>query len=234
MALTVHAEQEELRRALGLEPDNMLISDGDGDPKGQKVDANAVVCRIGTADIDGLVLGTNGFLARLGSNLQDFSVAQDTLPLRGSGNLAAVLLTDSEVVGIREGGNLGSVTKVQQKDILDVNEYISKSSDHTVLDSESGRFFVTGGADVVFTLPATAAGLWYTFMAVTLGGSVGLSISPNASDKIIGAQISGTATDDKDVVNTAATDVVGDMVHLVGDGADGWFLTVVQGIWARE
>jgi hypothetical protein len=42
------------------------------------------------------------------------------------------------------------------------------------------------------------------------------------------------AADDKDAINTAATDRVGDSLTLVGDGVDGWYVVGVTGTWARE
>lgn len=99
-------------------------------------------------------------------------------------------------------------------------------------------------ASGVVTLPATAAGLHFTIrnggLPITSGGPDGavedgnaISISPNAADLIEGG-VTGTATDDKDLVNTAATARVGDEVQLMGGDADGWNVTSIRGIWARE
>jgi len=62
--------------------------------------------------------------------------------------------------------------------------------------------------------------------------STGLSVSPAAADQIIGNGF--TPADDKDAINTQATEVIGDSVTLVGDGASGWYVVNVGGTWARE
>lgn len=233
MPLVVHAEQEELRRALGLEADNMLIADGSGDPQDVKIGSNEVVCRVGSADIDGLSIATNGFLARLGGDLQDFSIAANRIPLRGgSGNMAAELFTDSEVVGFPESGGLGVVNKSQLKDIVDVNEISTKTANYTVLGSERGTLFIANAADIVFTLPSTSADLWYTFVTRTITGSVGLSVSPAAADQIVDRDL--TPVDDKDIINSSGSDVLGDYVVIVGDGDLGWYVVGKNGTWAME
>lgn len=98
-------------------------------------------------------------------------------------------------------------------------------------------------ASGVVTLPSTAAGLYFTVrnggvpQVSTLAGSGddgnGISISPAALDLIEGG-VSGTATDNKDLINTAATARVGDEVSLMGGDADGWNVTQIKGVWARE
>ena len=106
----------------------------------------------------------------------------------------------------------------------------SKAADYTVKASESGKVFIAAAADVVFTLPATEAGLRYTFITKTVSASTGTSISPAAADAIHYA----TSVDDKDLINSGATDVEGDSVTLVGDGAEGWWVESITGTWAKE
>jgi len=98
----------------------------------------------------------------------------------------------------------------------------------TVTADQSGTTFVSDTAEAVYTLPATQAGLVYTFVTGVVSVTTGLSVSPNASDKILTA---GKA-DNADLVNTQATEAVGDLVTLVGDGVDGWILQSAQGTWA--
>lgn len=111
---------------------------------------------------------------------------------------------------------------------------VSKSGDYTCLAADSGVHFLAGAANIVFTLPSTAAGLRYTFQlaAAGLSSGTGLSISPAAADKIMGNGF--TSADNKDAINTGATDREGDLIEVVGDGADGWYITRVIGTWARE
>lgn len=104
----------------------------------------------------------------------------------------------------------------------------------TLTAAQSGTMFV-GAVDAVFTLPAAAAGtkgVWYIISCGAASSGTGLSISPNASDNIRGAGLS--ATDNKDLINTGATDVIGDSATIVCDGADGWIITALSGTWAKE
>lgn len=110
----------------------------------------------------------------------------------------------------------------------------SKTADYTVNADDGGKLFTSGAADLVFTLPSAAtAGVGFTvsFQAQTLSTTTGISISPAAADNIYGNAL--TAVDDKDLINTAATDAKGDMVTLRSDGTD-WCITRVLGTWAKE
>jgi hypothetical protein len=104
----------------------------------------------------------------------------------------------------------------------------TKDANFTVTREDSGKTFIIDAADVVATLPATEAGLVFTFYVKTLGGSTGCSISPQAADKFI----SGSKADDEDLVNSAASDAVGDNVTVMGDGTDGWLVLNTVGTWA--
>jgi hypothetical protein len=100
--------------------------------------------------------------------------------------------------------------------------------------AQSGEKFV-GAVDAVFTLPAAAAatkGVWYEFEAGELSGGVGLSISPAAADHIRGNGL--TSVDNKDLINTGASDRLGDSARLYCDGVDGWVIEAVVGTWAKE
>lgn len=105
---------------------------------------------------------------------------------------------------------------------------VTITDDVTLTAADSGKIVVVNGVDKVATLPATALGLVFTFVIQGLSVTTGFSISPVAADKI------NFGTDDKDWINTGATDVVGDSVTIVGDGADGWIVIDMHGIWAAE
>lgn len=102
-----------------------------------------------------------------------------------------------------------------------------------VTAAQSGTVFTIDAADVVVTLPSTAAGLTYTFVVLTLSASTGFSLSPAAADAIYGAP-GVTVADNKDIINTAATDALGDTIQVVGNGTTGWVITNLRGTWARE
>ena len=104
----------------------------------------------------------------------------------------------------------------------------------TLTAAQSGEKFV-GAVDAVFTLPAAAAatkGLWYEFECGALSVGTGLSVSPAAADHIRGNGL--TSTDDKDLINSGATDRLGDSVRIYCDGVDGWVIEEIIGTWAKE
>ena len=61
-----------------------------------------------------------------------------------------------------------------------------------------------------------------------------MTISPNSSDKFL-VDIAGAAgTDDKDIVNTKATQARLDFVHLIGMDGAGWCIADVRGTWVDQ
>lgn len=99
---------------------------------------------------------------------------------------------------------------------------------------DSGKLFAVtedGDADAL-TLPAVADGLNVTILAIGAFGTTALTISPNASDMILGPDITGA--DNKDLILTKATQRRGDFVSLISADADGYIVTEMRGIWARE
>lgn len=112
-----------------------------------------------------------------------------------------------------------------------VREVISANK---TLDAEdTGKLFWVDTDAVVITLPAVAAGVFGC--QIINGGSYGtvaVTISPNASDSILGPNI--TAADDKDLVNTKATAKRGDSLVLDSGDADGYLATELRGTWARQ
>lgn len=130
---------------------------------------------------------------------------------------------------------MAHVRKVSRADNTEVHETSgveTKAADYTVTAADNGKTFITSAADVVFTLPATADGLSYTFVTGVASAGTGTSVSPVAADQIKGNGF--TAADDKDAINSGASDAVGDALTVIGDGADGWIITNVIGTWARE
>lgn len=99
--------------------------------------------------------------------------------------------------------------------------------------------------NAVITLPATATqGLWIvraggvkptgTPAGAVADGSMKLSLSPNASDKIQGAP-DGSAVDDKDIILVKATQRVGDYAILQNTGETNGPVTIeLSGVWSRE
>lgn len=107
------------------------------------------------------------------------------------------------------------------------------STNKTLAATDSGITQLVDTDGVVITLPATAVGLTAVVRNVSNSvGSVGISVSPNSADQILGNGF--TAADNKDAINTKATAEPGDEIVLVADGSLGWYVQRVVGTWARE
>ncbi len=101
----------------------------------------------------------------------------------------------------------------------------------TLAAEDSGTLVMADSTtSVVIQLPPTRAGLRFGLTVKQLTTAGGHALSPNAADKIIGAGL--TKADDADLVCSAATDRVGDLVWLVGDGIEGWYIEGMIGTWA--
>lgn len=111
-------------------------------------------------------------------------------------------------------------------------EVVTSAVNLTLTQDDSGKIIVITGADKVVTLPATQEGLVYTIVTGATSVTTGLSVSPAAADQIIG--LGFTAADDKDAINTQASERVGDSITLVGNGSTGWLAINASGTWARQ
>lgn len=112
-----------------------------------------------------------------------------------------------------------------------VSGLTAKTAAFTVdLPADAGKIFeleLLTGMDVV--LPAVSSankGMRVTFINALLPTSNVYKISPASGDRI------GYLANDAELQNTAATDVLGDLVTLESDGVDGWIVVNKIGIWA--
>lgn len=122
---------------------------------------------------------------------------------------------------------------------------VDVDSAKTLAIADSGYVQNVIADGVIFTLPATASlGYWTARNAgikstggakgTVSDGLVGFQMSPNASDQVQGG-VSGSAVDNKDIINTKATSKVGDEVSIVNVGeTNGPIVTAIRGVWARE
>jgi len=113
------------------------------------------------------------------------------------------------------------------KHVVANNGPVVKTASYTITAKESGSVFVADAVDLVFTLPSAEAGLRYTVVVGTVSATTGCSISPAAADSI------NDGTANKDYINTAATDVIGDSITVACDGST-WWTEAMHGIWAAE
>ena len=98
-------------------------------------------------------------------------------------------------------------------------------------DDDGKVFKLNRSAGITVTLPAVSsanAGMKVTFINAGLPSSNNYRISPAAADNI------KYGTDDKDIINSEGSDALGDLVTLVSDGVDGWYVTEQVGTWAKE
>lgn len=97
------------------------------------------------------------------------------------------------------------------------------------LDEGDGGVAQVVTATATITLPATVVGRTYTIIN---GGQkdVTVTVSPNASDKILGNGF--TSADNKDAINTLGN--YGDTLTLVANGTTGWEIQSVRGTWERQ
>lgn len=117
------------------------------------------------------------------------------------------------------------------------NAVVETITGNKTLDNlDSGKIFHCAVDSAVFTLPAmcdaTLRGCTYTIVNTAADSSIELIISPGSADKIMGPDIGGT--DDTDLHNTAASSKMGDMVTLMCDGTNGWFITEMIGTWTES
>lgn len=97
---------------------------------------------------------------------------------------------------------------------------------------DNGKLFVVTADAGVITLPAVAVPVNCVIANGGAFGTVLVSISPDANDKIRGPNLAGT--NNKDLLNTKATARRGDFVRLVVGDADGPFAAEMRGTWATE
>jgi len=118
---------------------------------------------------------------------------------------------------------------------VDSNRSESTVGNKTLLAADTGKTFIVSGGTSVFTLPATAVGLVYTFQYIGSDGQGQIQVSPVAADGIAAA---GSAVVNKDLILAAATIKQGDYVTIVsGVGATGvtaWHLTAQRGVVTKE
>jgi hypothetical protein len=122
-------------------------------------------------------------------------------------------------------------------------EVVTVTDNLTLTANDSGKTFLIGTDAKVITLPATEAGVKYTFINSGAAGNNIITVSPQAADGISGTitLASSVVVDagvvNKDLINTKATSKTGDCVTLIGTGVAGtgaWIIASSTGIWAAE
>ena len=116
--------------------------------------------------------------------------------------------------------------------LVDSNSTIKTANYTVVINTDSGKSFVSTLDAIVYTLPSIAVGNTITFINMADDGQAALNISPAAADAITYA---GSSVDNKDLINTKATAKKGDFVTLASlDGVIAWQVVDARGVWAKE
>ena len=97
------------------------------------------------------------------------------------------------------------------------------ASTTTFDDSDIGSDHILS-VDCVITLPSTGVGRVYTCIAGA--DDVEITLSPNASDKILGGCGLAAQADNKDLIYSNGKK--GDCVQVTADGTHGWYVTYLS------
>ena len=98
-----------------------------------------------------------------------------------------------------------------------------------------GKYVSNGAVDAqTYTLPAVVVGATFIIVNTAADGGALMTIDPNSNDKFL-VDIAGAAgTDDKNIINTKATQTQYDYVKIMGMTADGWLIEDIKGTWVDE
>lgn len=118
---------------------------------------------------------------------------------------------------------------------------VTITTNTTLTDADSGKTFLIATDGLTVTLPATQAGLEFTFINSGAAGNNIITVAPVAADGICGtitlasSVVTRVGTVNTALVNTKATSTLGNSVKIVGTGVTGTKAYVIvssTGIWA--
>jgi len=140
-----------------------------------------------------------------------------------------------------ERNELKTLSTGEQVKLASQSNYVVLTESTTLTAADSGKIFGIGTDALVITLPATQAGLDFTFINIGAAGNNIITISPQAADGIAGtitlasSVVTRVGTVDTDLVNTKATSTKGNSVKISGTGVAGtgaYYILSSTGIWA--
>jgi hypothetical protein len=141
---------------------------------------------------------------------------------------AEFVVADGGALTVEAGGavNFATGTKL-------TTGVLTATASFTAGAEDSSVTYLIGAANIVATLPATAAGLTYRFVlaAAALTTGVGFKVAPAAADAINGNGL--TSVDGDTLLVAGSGDREGDFVSLIGDGSNGWYITSISGTWTK-
>ena len=116
---------------------------------------------------------------------------------------------------------------------LVLQRQVFKTADYTVVTTtDGGKIFASVLDGISYALPAIAIGNTFTFLNLAKDGAALINIVVNTGDGITWA---GAEDDNKDLLNTKATQRKGDYATVSSFTATGtWQIPAIRGIWAKE
>lgn len=118
---------------------------------------------------------------------------------------------------------------------------VTLTTNTTLTAGDSGKTFLIATDGLTVTLPATQAGLEFTFINSGAAGNNIITVAPVAADGICGtitlasSVVTRVGTVNTALVNTKATSTLGNSAKIVGTGVTGTKAYVIvssTGIWA--
>ena len=194
------------------------------------------VARFDDASTYGLRLLVNGLDVTGGIHVTSGVIDQNDV-------VASTTTTTGSMVtagGIGIAGNLwagGTVSVIDEikysNQLVHANATVSTIADDTALDAnDCGKVIECAVDGVTITLPSSSVGLNYTIVNTGTDSLVGITIDPAAGDWIRGGGMLGD--DGGAIINTKDSHIQGDMISLLADSADGWYVTKMHGTWTAE
>lgn len=116
--------------------------------------------------------------------------------------------------------------------ILGGRKFETVSGAKTLAITDVGKIFCVDTDAFTITLPAVAVEFEFVVMNVMADGACLITIAPNSSDKIMGADLAGV--DDKDRLLTKTTSKSNDFIHFVYGSVAGYNVVQERGTWAAE
>lgn len=181
-----------------------------------------------------IIPGTADFAARPGAAELGVETATHNLVFRANGATRKAIdnFSDQTVAGAKTmSGTLGVRVPVT----------VTTDATATLTSADTGKVYIctASSGTQVFSLPAASTGgLMFTFVCGHASGEIRVGVvttGDNIIGKTHGAQdgtgISTTATTGL-LLNTAATNVIGDFVTLVSDGLTSYYMVAVAGAWS--
>jgi len=146
---------------------------------------------------------------------------EDDLTLTAAGDLTLA------VTGTYSVGGAAVTNQLRPVEHLTADDTLGAAESGKVVYVQKGSSGGAGPSDVVVTLPAAAAGLWFTIVDANETAAADVTITAGAGDKINDGSAAASYVHDTDADNYAA-------VTLVAIDATDWVVLSSTGTWSNE